>query len=155
MLAGGDAIVLGFLYPGLVYLLFAVGYTTIARHVPGGGAFLTYIAAGLGARTGSVAGMIAYVGYLGGQIGFTASASVFASFTIETLTGIRLHWPPIAVVITVLVLTLGLRRVGVGRPPWPCSSSPNARSSPSSPSPSSSRAGTKGSFLRPSLPRSG
>ncbi|WP_430600672.1 APC family permease [Brevibacterium sp. K72] len=114
MLAGGDAIVLGFLYPGLVYLLFAVGYTTIARHVPGGGAFLTYIAAGLGARTGSVAGMIAYVGYLGGQIGFTASASVFASFTIETLTGIRLHWLPIAVVITVLVLTLGLRRVGVG-----------------------------------------
>ncbi|WP_119296835.1 APC family permease [Brevibacterium casei] len=114
MLAGGDAIVLGFLYPGLVYLLFAVGYTTIARHVPGGGAFLTYIAAGLGARTGSVAGMIAYVGYLGGQIGFTASASVFASFTIETLTGIRLHWLPIAVVITALVLILGLRRVGVG-----------------------------------------
>ncbi|RAG65481.1 APC family permease, partial [Burkholderia multivorans] len=76
--------------------------------------FLTYIAAGLGARTGSLAGMIAYVGYLGGQIGFTASASVFASFTIETLTGIRLHWLPIAVVITVLVLTLGLRRVGVG-----------------------------------------
>lgn len=114
MLAGGDAVVLGFLYPGLVYLLFAVGYTTIARHVPGGGAFLTYIAAGLGARTGSVAGMIAYVGYLGGQIGFTASASVFASFTIETLTGLRLHWLPIAVVITVLVLTLALRRVGVG-----------------------------------------
>lgn len=114
LLAGGDAVVLGFLYPGLVYLLFAVGYTTLARHIPGGGAFLTYIAAGLGARTGSVAGMIAYVGYLGGQIGFTASASVFASFTIETFIGISLHWLPIAVVITVLALTLGLRRVGVG-----------------------------------------
>ncbi|WP_053383987.1 APC family permease [Leucobacter celer] len=114
MLAGGDAIVLGFLYPGLVYLLFAVGYTTIAKHVRGGGAFLTYIAAGLGARAGSVAGMVAYVGYLGGQIGFTASAAVFASLTVEGLTGVRLHWLPVAIAITALALTLGLRKVGVG-----------------------------------------
>ncbi|GAA0035031.1 APC family permease [Brevibacterium metallidurans] len=114
MLAGGDAVVLGFFYPGLVYLLFAVGYTTIAKHVPGGGAFLTYIAAGLGARAGSVAGTVAYVGYLGGQIGFTASASVFASLTIEGLTGVSVHWLPIAVIITLAALTLALRRIGVG-----------------------------------------
>lgn len=112
--AGGDSVVLGFLYPGLIYLLFAVGYTTIAAHVREGGAFLTYITAGLGPRLGAAAGSIAYLGYLGGQIGFTASASVFASLTIEGLSGVRVHWLIFAVVIILLVLTLALREVGVG-----------------------------------------
>ncbi|WP_423058577.1 APC family permease [Brevibacterium linens] len=112
--AGGDSVVLGFLYPGLIYLLFAVGYTTIAAHVREGGAFLTYITAGLGPKVGAAAGSIAYLGYLGGQIGFTASASVFASLTIEGLAGVRVHWLIIALVIILLVLTLALREVGVG-----------------------------------------
>lgn len=112
--AGGDSVVLGFLYPGLIYLLFAVGYTTIAAHVSEGGGFLTYITAGLGPRAGAAAGSIAYLGYLGGQIGFTASASVFASLTIEGLFGVSVHWLIITVVIIIIVLTLALREVGVG-----------------------------------------
>ena len=47
----------------VVLLLFAVGFTAMARHIPGAGAFYTYITSGLGRHTGLGAAFLALLSY--------------------------------------------------------------------------------------------
>lgn len=114
ILAGGQSIAVGFIVPGLVYLLFAVGFAAMARHVNGHGAFYTYISAGLHPRLGAAAGFAAYLGYLGGQIGFTASAAVFLQVTLVQLLGVDIPWIYLAILLSVAALLLAYRQVKVG-----------------------------------------
>ncbi|MFJ3778983.1 APC family permease [Streptomyces sp. NPDC090075] len=113
-LLGGEATPMGFLVPGLVYLFFAVGYTAMSRHIPDAGAFYAYISHGFGRVVGAGAAVMAYVGYLGGQIGFTASAGLFASTTLDDFFGVKPSWLVCALVITVGAGVLGYNRVDIG-----------------------------------------
>lgn len=114
LLAGGESLVVGFLVPGLVYLIFAVGFTAMSRHFNGYGAFYAYISRGLSNRIGGAAGLVSYIGYLGGQVGFTASAAIFASATVKSLFGVSVHWLIYALVFTVAVGILSYRSVDIG-----------------------------------------
>lgn len=114
LMAGGEGLVAGFLFPALVYLIFAVGFTAMSRHFNGYGAFYAYISRGLSPRIGAAAGTVSYLGYLGGQIGFTASAAVFASMTVEALLGVSIPWLAFAMVFTVAVGILAYRSVHIG-----------------------------------------
>ncbi|KAA0098599.1 APC family permease [Mycolicibacterium sp. P1-18] len=53
-----------YLVLGVVFLVFAVGFTTMTRNLPRAGAFYTYITAGLTRPVGLGAGLLAAFGYL-------------------------------------------------------------------------------------------
>ena len=65
-MVSGAALPVGYVVPGIVYLLFAVGFTAMSRHIRGAGAFYAYITEGLGKTVGAGSSVVAYVGYLGG-----------------------------------------------------------------------------------------
>lgn len=114
ILAGGESVVVGFIVPGIVYLVFAVGFAAMSRHFFGEGAFYAYISKSFGPRVGGAAGTVSYLGYLMGQIGFTAVAGVFASSTVAKLTGLDISWLFYAMLFTLLVGLLGYRSVHIG-----------------------------------------
>ncbi|WP_448616488.1 APC family permease [Modestobacter sp. URMC 112] len=53
-----------YLMIGVILLLFAVGFTTMTRHIPRAGAFYAYVTAGLGRPLGLGAAFVAQFGYL-------------------------------------------------------------------------------------------
>ncbi|WP_234796261.1 APC family permease [Mycobacteroides chelonae] len=110
----GAALPVGFLVPGILYGLFAVGFTAMARHIPGGGAFYAYIAQGFGDAVGVGAALLGYVGYLGCQIGFVAACGVFMSSALSGLFGLSVPVFVCALVTSALVAVLGYRSVNVG-----------------------------------------
>lgn len=114
LIAGGQALAVGFLFPAVVYLIFAVGFSAMSRHFNGYGAFYAYISRGLNERVGAAGGLVSYLGYLGGQVGFTAAASVFAASTIHEFTGVDLPWYVYAILFTAVVGFLSYRSVHVG-----------------------------------------
>jgi len=111
---GGEITPSGYLLAGVVYALFAVGFTAMSRHVRNAGAFYAYISQGLGPSIGAGAALTAYVAYTLGEIGFGAAAGLFASTTISDFTGIQIPWGVSAVVIGVLVSIVAYRRVEAG-----------------------------------------
>lgn len=110
----GAALPVGFLVPGILYGLFAVGFTAMARHIPGGGAFYAYIAQGLGDAVGVGAAVLGYVGYLGCQVGFVVACGVFTSSALSGLFGLSVPVFVCAIVTSALVAALGYRSVNVG-----------------------------------------
>ncbi|MFE4499553.1 APC family permease [Rhodococcus sp. NPDC056743] len=114
LMVSGAALPVGYIIPGIVYLLFAVGFTAMSRHIRGAGAFYAYITEGLGKVVGSGASVVAYVGYLGGQIGFVVACGIFMSSTLEFLLGISLSVYACSLAVAVLVAVVGYRRVDIG-----------------------------------------
>src|SRR6185369_13180625 len=60
-----------------ILILFAVGFTAMARHVPGAGAFYTYVGHGLGRHMGLGAAFLALLSYTavqGGVYGYVGAA---------------------------------------------------------------------------------
>ncbi|UOR01944.1 APC family permease [Leucobacter allii] len=114
LIAGGEGLVVGFLVPALVYLVFAIGFAAMSRHYEGLGAFYAYISRGISPTLGGAAGVVAYLGYLAGQIGFTASTGVFASALLAPILGVEIPWFICAVVISVGVGALSYGRVEIG-----------------------------------------
>ncbi|WP_138464273.1 APC family permease [Poseidonocella sp. HB161398] len=82
---GGPGATLAFCLSTVVLLLFAIGYVTMARHVPKPGDFYAFVSSGLGKVTGLGAAFLAIFGYLcvlGGTYIFlgVSTASLIASF---------------------------------------------------------------------------
>ncbi|WP_053351564.1 APC family permease [Leucobacter musarum] len=76
-----------YLFVGLIFLLFAVGFTTMTRNLPKAGAFNTYITAGLGRPLGLGAGYLTtftYFVFVVGSYAFfgVSTANAFALFGI-------------------------------------------------------------------------
>lgn len=111
---GGEAVPAGFLIAGAVYLIFAVGFTSMSRHVRNTGAFFAYIAHGLGNRIGAGSAMVAYAAYTLGHIGFCSVAGLFASVAIKTFFGFEVYWAVSAFVIGLLVAAVSYLRVEAG-----------------------------------------
>ncbi|MFV2086254.1 APC family permease [Micromonospora sp. LOL_021] len=104
----------GYVIAGVVYAIFAVGFTAMSRHVRNSGAFYAYITVGLGRRPGAGAASMAYVAYAVGQVGFVAASGVFASLMLAEVAGVYVSWQLCAVVLTLVVAALSYLEVGVG-----------------------------------------
>lgn len=76
---------------GLVYLIFAVGFTAMSRHMSNAGAFYVFVASGLGKSWGSVAGGITLLTYMAIQIAVYAFFGVVMA-GIGSAAGIQLPW---------------------------------------------------------------
>lgn len=107
----GAAFPASYLVCTAVLLLFAVGFTTMSRHIRGAGAFYTYIAHGFGRRVGLGAAFLALLSYTavqGGVYGYIGAA------TNEFVTGHggpAVPWYLYALAMMAIVGTLGYRHI--------------------------------------------
>jgi amino acid transporter len=69
LLSNGPGIPLAYVVVSVILLIFAVGYTAMARHHTSTGAFYSYVACGLKQPAGGAAAIIALLGYNAMQIG--------------------------------------------------------------------------------------
>lgn len=101
-----------FLVAGLLMLVFAVGFTTMSKHVPNAGAFYAYITAGLGRPLGFGSALMAILAYgfmLVGMYlyaGFSYSALVKQLFNAEPLV-----WWGYALILLAVIAVFGYLRI--------------------------------------------
>ncbi len=81
-----------YLGAGVLLIMFAVGFTTMGRHLPNPGAFYAYIAAGLGRPLGLGSSFLAVVAYFFILVGGYA----FGGIALEALIRDVLHGPDLA-----------------------------------------------------------
>ncbi|MEC4017219.1 APC family permease [Streptomyces sp. H27-D2] len=112
--AGGVGAPVGYLVAGATLALFAVGFTTMGRHVRSGGAFYAYITRGLGRPAGLGAAVLALLAYNGMQIGVYGLLATTAQDALRTLWGIDVPWPPIAVLGVIVIWYGGFRSIDFG-----------------------------------------
>lgn len=93
---------------GVILLLFAVGFTTMARHFPRTGAFYAYITGGLGRPLGLGAAYIAQLGYLTLLVGTYAFFADQLNVLLRSMLGTaNVPWWVWAGALWVLVTALG------------------------------------------------
>ena len=111
LLGNGPGIPLAYVFVSLILLIFAVGYTAMARHHTSTGAFYSFVSRGLGQPAGGAAAMIALLGYNAMQIGlYGLFAAAAAGFFSDNL-GINLPWWLYAFVAMAIIAVLGYRQV--------------------------------------------
>ncbi|MEO5665155.1 MAG: APC family permease [Nocardioides sp.] len=103
-----------YLAAGITLTVFAVGFTTMARHVTNAGGFYAYIALGLGKGAGTVAALLALFSYNALEIGVFGLLGVSANATFADVFGLDLPWYVWALAGVALVWFLGFRSVDVG-----------------------------------------
>lgn len=99
-----------FLLVGAVYLLFAVGFVAMGRHVRNAGAFYAYVTTGLGRPLGTASAFLAITAYAGMQI---ACYGLIGFFTSEALHrfGVNLDWWVASILYALLIQFFGTRNV--------------------------------------------
>jgi amino acid transporter len=120
--AAGLAVALGngagvpgaYLVVGLVIILFAVGFTTIARHVDTRGGFFAIIRVGLGRRAGSGGSLLALLSYNAVQFAMYGLFGVSLSQPLSRYLGLDLPWWLWVAVAISLVWFLGSRKIELG-----------------------------------------
>ncbi|WP_425834639.1 APC family permease [Streptomyces fractus] len=111
---GGVGAPAGYLLAGITLAVFAIGFTTMSRHVTGGGAFYSYIAQGLGKPAGIGAALLAMVGYNGMEIGVYGLLGSATQDTVHALFGADVPWLPVSLVGLVLIWYGGFRSIDFG-----------------------------------------
>ncbi|WP_425281849.1 APC family permease [Streptomyces ficellus] len=111
---GGIGAPVAYLIAGVTLTVFAVGFTTMSRHVRSGGAFYAYIAQGLGKPLGIGAALLAVVGYNGMEIGVYGLLGSAGADTAHALWGVDVPWLPIALAGLLLVWYGGHRSIDFG-----------------------------------------
>jgi len=102
---------LAYVVVSLILLIFAVGYTAMARHHTSIGAFYSFVSRGLRQPAGGAAAMIALLGYNAMQIGlYGLFAAAAAGFFSDNL-GITLPWWVYAFIAMAIIAVLGYRQV--------------------------------------------
>ncbi|MET9827833.1 APC family permease [Streptomyces sp. NPDC006385] len=114
ILLGGIGAPVGYLLAGVTLAVFAVGFTTMSRHVRGGGAFYAYITRGLGRAAGVGAALLALVGYNGMDIGVYGLLGTATQDTVHALTGADIPWLPVSLVGLLLIGYGGYRSIDFG-----------------------------------------
>jgi amino acid transporter len=110
---GSLGVVLAFPVVGLLVLLpFAVGLAEMIRHVPGAGAFYTYITRGLGGVAGVAGGFLAVLTYNAIQIGLYGLLGYALSGTVGEW-GLTLPWWVWAALVWAVIGAFGLARIEV------------------------------------------
>ncbi|WCD86132.1 putative amino acid permease YhdG [Streptomyces xanthophaeus] len=114
ILLGGIGAPAGYLLAGLTLAVFAVGFTTMSRHVRSGGAFYAYIARGLGKHAGIGAALLALVGYNGMEIGVYGLLGTTTADTAHALWGLDVPWLPVSLAGLLLIWYGGFRSIDFG-----------------------------------------
>ncbi|MFI8965129.1 APC family permease [Streptomyces sp. NPDC053493] len=114
LVLGGIGAPAGYLLAGITLAVFAVGFTTMSRHVRSGGAFYAYITRGLGKPVGIAAALVAMVGYNGMEIGVYGLLGTATADTAHALWGVDLPWLPIALAGLLLIWYGGFRSIDFG-----------------------------------------
>ncbi|MEU3522629.1 APC family permease [Streptomyces sp. NPDC038707] len=114
LLLGGVGAPVGYLLAGLTLAVFAVGFTTMSRHVTSGGAFYAYITRGLGRPAGVGAALLALVGYNGMEIGVYGLLATTTRDTVHALFGAGVPWLPVSLAGLVLIGYGGYRSIDFG-----------------------------------------
>ena len=94
-----------------ILLLFAAGYTAMARHVVTAGGFYAFAARGLGGVTGGAAAAIAVVAYNAMQVGIYGMFGTAARALLLQYAGIDFPWYGYAALAVASVAVLGYRQV--------------------------------------------
>lgn len=113
--AGNGAGVPGvFVLAGLLLLVFSFGFVAMSRYVVNAGAFYSYIAQGLGVRSGMAGLGIALLAYLAVQLSVTALFGFYTGQFVAEHLHIQLPWWVYALVMQGLVMLLGIAKVELG-----------------------------------------
>jgi amino acid transporter len=120
--AAGVAVALGngagapgaYLIVGLVIILFAVGFTTITRHIDARGGFFAIISAGLGRRAGGGGSWLALLSYNTIQAAMYGLFGATLAGLVSQYTGLDVPWWLAAAAAIALVWFLGSRGIEVG-----------------------------------------
>ncbi|MFD5769175.1 APC family permease [Streptomyces sp. NPDC127049] len=113
ILLGGIGAPVGYLLAGLTLTVFAVGFTTMSRHVRSGGAFYAYITRGLGVPLGLAAALVAMLGYNGMEIGVYGLLGSATSDTAAAF-GLDVPWLPVSLAGLLLIWYGGYRSIHFG-----------------------------------------
>ncbi|MGZ4555639.1 MAG: APC family permease [Mycobacteriaceae bacterium] len=109
----------GAAYPGTylictaILMLFAVGFTSMARHLPGAGAFYTYVRQGLGRPAGLGAAFLALLSYTAVQGAVYGYVGAAINDFVTSHGGPALPWWGWAAAMMVLVALLGYRDINL------------------------------------------
>ncbi|MYX13318.1 amino acid permease [Streptomyces sp. SID8374] len=114
LLLGGIGAPVGYLVAGVTLAIFAVGFTTMSRHVRSAGAFYAYITRGLGKPLGIAAALIAMLGYNGMEIGVYGLLGSATADTAHALWGLDVPWLPVSLLGLVLIWYGGFRSIDFG-----------------------------------------
>ncbi|WP_433454874.1 APC family permease [Streptomyces sp. CA-142005] len=114
ILLGGIGAPVGYLLAGLTLAVFAVGFTTMSRHVTSGGAFYAYITRGLGRPVGIGAALLALIGYNGMEIGVYGLIATTTRDTLHTLFDADVPWLPVSLAGLLLIGYGGYRSIDFG-----------------------------------------
>ncbi|OZF26089.1 APC family permease [Rhodococcus sp. 14-2483-1-2] len=95
----------------VILLLFAVGFTTMAKHVSGAGAFYTYITQGLGRHTGLGSAFLALLSYTAVQGAVYGYMGAAINDFVTTHGGPEIPWYAYAITVMAIVATLGYRHI--------------------------------------------
>ncbi len=114
IMLGGIGAPAGYLLAGLTLTVFAVGFTTMSRHVGHGGGFSAYITRGLGRPAGMGAALLAMLGYNGMETGVYGLLGSASQDTALALFGAEIPWLPVSLAGLVLIWYLGYRSIDFG-----------------------------------------
>ncbi|MBY4039247.1 APC family permease [Rhodococcus fascians] len=114
LLVGGIGAPAGYLCAGLINMVFAIGFTKMARHVRNNGAFYSYIRKGLGKVVGLGSAMVAVVCYTLLQLSIYGLLGAVTQATVNDFFGLDLPWWVWALVAGAVVSILGYRSIRIG-----------------------------------------
>ncbi|MEU6476491.1 APC family permease [Streptomyces sp. NPDC047017] len=114
IMLGGIGAPVGYLVAGITLAVFAVGFTTMSRHVRGAGAFYAYVTRGLGRRVGIGAALLALLGYNGMEIGVYGLLGTATQGTVRALAGTHIPWLPVSLAGLLLIGYGGFRSIDFG-----------------------------------------
>jgi amino acid transporter len=103
----GQSAPLAWVIATIVLGIFAVGYTTMTRHIPRPGAFYAYISVGLGKTSGLGGAYLATVSYMLITVGIYSFSGAMISAAIEAFGGPTIPWWACTAVSWILITVLG------------------------------------------------
>lgn len=110
-MGGGVGIPSLFLIAGLIYLLFAVGYCAMNRHIGNAGAFYTFVTRGLNPQLGAGCAFMALLAYNAVQFALYGGFGYFLSEALKSHWGLDVPWIALVLVTIWLVHFCGSRDI--------------------------------------------
>ncbi|WP_051512074.1 MULTISPECIES: APC family permease [unclassified Mesorhizobium] len=110
---GGPGATLAFVFASIALGLFAIGYVTMARHVPKPGDFYAFISSGLGRITGLGAAFLAVFSYLCVLTGSVIFCGISVASVITAFGGPETSWVPWAILAWLAVSILGYLHIEI------------------------------------------
>lgn len=107
----GTGVPLTFILVGVLYALFAVGYTAMSAHMGNSVSFYPYVARGLGIRAGVGGSFASLASYVAVQLMATSLFGIYFSDSMEKLTGIEIPWLVSCLFLHAVVTVSGMRNI--------------------------------------------